>query len=347
MRITQLTRLLLLGIATLSACQNNSEQLSSAPAPLQPVDCRTIEHALGNTDICGQPQRIVVLGPYVLEPLLALSVQPIAFGDHITLHQGEYDEPSQHIPYLGDHITQPIANVGTAFNPSIEAILKLQPDLILGTSTNNAAQYKTLSDIAPTLLLNWSETEKNLKTIAQAVEQTNRSEQLEEEKEKKIEATRQAFAPLIADYPKVLILISAQFPELYIGNQAAGSCSSLIQEMGFELVLLPQSEDTEAPRTPISIETLPELNDADIILILGSNFDTVQSFSSIDEFETHQLSNVQKDWEKNAIAQSLTASKAGRVYFVPAYLCLGLPGPIGTELYLDELKTQLLLDKQQ
>ncbi|MGP1387546.1 MAG: hypothetical protein ACTS2F_28560 [Thainema sp.] len=26
----------------------------------------------------------------------------------------------------------------------------------------------------------------------------------------------------------------------------------------------------------------------------------------------------------------------------PAYLCLGLPGPIGTELYLEELQEQLL-----
>ena len=41
-------------------------------------------------------------------------------------------------------------------------------------------------------------------------------------------------------------------------------------------------------------------------------------------------------------AQSLDASQAGRVYFIPAYLCAGLPGPIGTELYLEELKEQLL-----
>ncbi|MEM9266963.1 MAG: hypothetical protein AAGA46_15715 [Cyanobacteria bacterium P01_F01_bin.13] len=42
------------------------------------------------------------------------------------------------------------------------------------------------------------------------------------------------------------------------------------------------------------------------------------------------------------MAQSLDASKSGRVYFVPGYLCRGLPGPIGTELYLNELKQKLL-----
>lgn len=46
--------------------------------------------------------------------------------------------------------------------------------------------------------------------------------------------------------------------------------------------------------------------------------------------------------KKNEIAQSLEASKEGRVYYIPAYMCLGLTGAIGTELYLNELKTQLL-----
>jgi len=63
-------------------------------------------------------------------------------------------------------------------------------------------------------------------------------------------------------------------------------------------------------------------------------------------FEGHQLKPLQQDWEANAIAQSLDASKDGRVYFIPAYLCLGLPGSIGTELYLEKLKALLLLNEQ-
>lgn len=62
----------------------------------------------------------------------------------------------------------------------------------------------------------------------------------------------------------------------------------------------------------------------------------------MDRFEEHQLTDFEQAWEKNALAQSLNASKAGRVYFIPAYLCLGLPGPIGTELYLNELREQML-----
>lgn len=43
-----------------------------------------------------------------------------------------------------------------------------------------------------------------------------------------------------------------------------------------------------------------------------------------------------------AIAQSLDASQAGRVYSAPAYLCFGFPSAIGTELYLEELEKQFL-----
>ena len=47
-------------------------------------------------------------------------------------------------------------------------------------------------------------------------------------------------------------------------------------------------------------------------------------------------------WRGCANTQSLNASKADRIYFIPADLCLGLPGPISIELYLEELKAQLL-----
>ena len=47
---------------------------------------------MGATEICGQLQRIVVLGPYVLEPLLALNVQLVGYADHIAFHQGDYTD---------------------------------------------------------------------------------------------------------------------------------------------------------------------------------------------------------------------------------------------------------------
>jgi iron complex transport system substrate-binding protein len=53
-------------------------------------------------------------------------------------------------------------------SPSIEAIVKAKPDLILGLDIANTQHYQTLSKIAPTLILNSIETfpELDMSSIA-------------------------------------------------------------------------------------------------------------------------------------------------------------------------------------
>ena len=281
----------------------------------------------------------MVLGPYALEPLLSLGVQPIGFADHVALRQEDYDNPPEQIPYLGSMITQPIANVGLAYEPSIEAISLIQPDLIIGIE-NNAKQYDTLSQIAPSILLNWSEPEKNLKAIAQAINRPQQAEQLLKDREKRIAAAREAFAPVVATYPKLLLLFtSSNLQEINLGN-SGGLCSSLVKDLGFQLVSLRELKNSpsNSPKR-ISIETLPRLNDADLAIVFSVSDG---EFNNMNNFNQHQLAKIKQAWSENAIAQSLDASKAGRVYFIPTYLCAGLPGAIGTKLYLEELEQQLL-----
>lgn len=347
-RHVRLIRLLALVIATvmvIAACQTSTHRSSTetfSVASPDSVNCRNIEHELGETEVCGQPERIVALGPYVLEYLLALDVQPLGYADHVAFHQGEYSNPSQQIPYLGSRITPSLANVGTASSPSLEAIFDLQPDLILGIDGNNTDQYETLSRIAPTLLVEHSDTESTLKTIAKAVNRSEQAEQLLTKTQQQIFQTRETFAPLVETHPDVLLLSSSKFPDVYLENPA-NPCSLLIEALGFQRVSqsIINNANSEAA-LPISLETLPNFNDADLIIVFGSNFSELKQFSSLDNFEDHQLSKLKQAWEKNEIAQSLDASKAGRVYFIPAYLCRGLPGPIGTELYLNKLQQQLL-----
>lgn len=321
---------------TIASCQSQAKN-SGTPASNQ-TDCRTIEHEVGETEVCGEPQRIVVLGPYVLESLLALGVQPVAYGDHVAFHQGEYDNPEAQIPYLGSRITQPIANVGIAYEPSIEAIAQAQPDLIIGLEAN-AQHYDTLSQIAPTILLEYGKTENNLKAIATAVNRTQQAEQILAETEQKIAAARQAFAPVVAENPDILLITSSQLKEISPLDSHT-SCTSLPEQLGFKSVPIPGMETPKPNRSPppISIETLPELNSADSIIVFGYDFEG----KKLNNFERNQLSKIKQAWKNNAIAQSMDASKARRVYFIPTYLCAGLPGAIGTELYLEELEKQLL-----
>ena len=333
----------LLTAFTIAACHSQISQSSDGTiftVSSNPDSCRTIEHGVGETKICGQPQRIVVLGPFYLELLLALDMQPTGYGDHAAFHQGDYTNPGQQIPYLGDRITQPIANVGSAYTPSVEAIVKNQPDLIIGVEGND---YETLAKIAPTLLLtDRHDTEHNLITIAQAVDRTEQAEQLLSQTQQQIAAARESFASLVATHPRVALLSSSELQDIRLANSSA-PCSLLIEALGFQLVLPPGSiNDNASDYMSISLETLPQLNEANTVILLGHNFKDLDQLQSMERFEELQVSNVKQAWEKNAIAQFLDASKAGRVYFIPVYLCRGLPGPIGTELYLEELKEQLL-----
>ena len=318
---------------------------ATAPSSVGAEDCRTVQHKMGETEICGQPQNVVVLGSNMLELLLVLGVQPAGFADRFAFHSGDYDDPAQQIPYLGEWITSQPANVGLVFTPSLEAIAKTAPDLILG-GTNNEAQYGALSQIAPTLLFEWFDTETSLRAIAAAVGRPERVDPLLAEMEQQVASAQAEFAPVVAEHPKVLMLTSnPQMSQLSLLPGRFSFCETLVADLGFQLVNFPGTPESALNQpAPVSLEVLPQLNEADSIIVLGYN-EQANQLKDMDEFEQHQLEGLPQQWQENAIAQSLDASQAGRVYFMPLYLCGAAPGPIGTELYLEELQKALLSEQ--
>ncbi|MEO0378224.1 MAG: ABC transporter substrate-binding protein [Cyanobacteria bacterium P01_A01_bin.17] len=242
---------------------------------------------------------------------------------------------------MGDRVKTQPTNVGLAYQPSVEAILKTQPDLILAPDLD-VNQYQALTQIAPTLSFEIRGGETNLQAIAQALNRSDLAQQLMAQIQQKTRAAQTEFKSVVADYPKVLTLSSADAQSYTLISHKNSFCGSFLEDLGLQFVypkgLKPQDLSAEQPPT-LSIETLPQLDAADSIILFGYDFNPEGSDT---EFNRHQLGPLKQAWQKNEVAQSLKASKAGRVYFIPAYLCLGLPGPIGTELYLNELKQQLL-----
>ncbi|WP_323312738.1 iron-siderophore ABC transporter substrate-binding protein [Anabaena cylindrica] len=342
-RILKLFVLAMLTTYMITACGNQIVQHPVSKQFSPTSECQVIRHEMGETKICDRPQKIVVFGPYILELLLALDVQPAGFADQLPFHHGDYNNPSQQIPYLGERITGQPINVGLAYSPSIEALLKIKPDLILGTEANTT-QYEMLSKIAPTLLLKWFDAKSNLRLIAQVLGRSAQAEQILANNDQRLAIAQKAFSPIVAAHPQVLILVSAgqslqqqlRFPN------TKSFCTSLVANLGFQ-VLLPQnlSQSHESLPPPLSIETLSQFNDADLIILLGANFSDFHQISGQNYFDP-QVKKLKQQWSENAIAQTMPASQENRVYFIPGYLCLGLPGPIGTELYVNELQKQLL-----
>lgn len=342
-------RLLAIALVVLSSsCGLSPRTATSAAKPLSsrdPEACRTITHQQGDTEICGEPQQIVVLGPYLLEQVLALGAQPAGFADHIALHQGDYDNPAQQIPYLGDRVTTQPVNVGLAYQPSIEAIVRVQPDLIISPDYNAAQYYDALSNIAPTIVLDVMDSQTNLAIMGEALDRTEQAEDLLAATNSRIQSAKTRFADVVKQQPDMLLLASEDAQTFNLISHTNSFCGALLNELGFQLIY-PDGVDEAALDTPspISLETLPQLDAADSIILFGVRWDTPDPTTTT--FEAHQLNQLKQAWEKNAIAQSLNASQSKRVYFIPAYICLGLPGPIGTELYLNALEAQLLPSTQ-
>jgi len=69
----------LLGVCAvllIAAC--NRAPNSSATNP-NSESCRLVQHEMGETEVCGQPQEVAALSPHILDSILALGVQPVAY----------------------------------------------------------------------------------------------------------------------------------------------------------------------------------------------------------------------------------------------------------------------------
>lgn len=104
---------------------------------------RTIRHLAGETQVPVNPERVVALYPENVDAVLSLGVQPVG----ATLDAG-----NRFAPYLQKRLEGKTAPVGSSDEPNFEAILTLEPDLIIGHSWH-ADLYETLSRIVPTVLL--------------------------------------------------------------------------------------------------------------------------------------------------------------------------------------------------
>lgn len=112
----------------------------------------TIEHLYGTTMIEEEPERIVTLGLWDQDPLLALGVAPVAVSEWY----GEYEHATW--PWARDELgdAEPVVlngGVRDEANPPLEEIAALEPDLIISLyNATTQAQYEQLSQIAPVVL---------------------------------------------------------------------------------------------------------------------------------------------------------------------------------------------------
>lgn len=107
---------------------------------------RTVTHALGTTEIPAEPQRIVALWGPTLSALLTLGEEPVA-----AVEQGYVEGVDVPEGYDLDQLVL----TGSSREPDLELVATVEPDLIIGIENFAGERYDELSQIAPTVLLEW------------------------------------------------------------------------------------------------------------------------------------------------------------------------------------------------
>lgn len=328
----------ILGLCTfilVAACDlSPSSPTSDRTSPASSGSCRMVKHERGQTEVCGQPQKVAALSPHILDSILALGVQPVAYAEATNLKQQRFDKPKEQIPYIGKWVTtQPIA-LGDRKSPSLERLAKLKPDLILGEDWQVGDSYQLLSKIAPTLLFSDEKADGNqvwqqdIEGIAKALDREGKVKELLETYEQKIITTRTALKPLLEKDPRILILSTNLIDFMSVAPDS--TAGRLIQEMGFK-VARPKGIKTN---TRVSFEAIPPI-EADIILVL--------SWSDDQKYFYNPEKLAQIKWRANPLLSSMSASQAGKVYFVDSQLWgSNIRGPLTDQLILEALPNLLL-----
>jgi len=328
------TGLTLLGLAVsvwLSGCIAARQPSASLPAALQTDDCRTVEHERGSTKVCGQPQRIAVLSPHLLDVVLALGAQPAGYAESIDLAIDIFENPARQIPYLGQRISSQPVNLGDRKSPSLEKLAQLKPDLILGEDWLAGQHYDVLSSIGPTLLFsdyrNGEQHWRNsIQGVARALVREEAVEKVNVQVSGALETARQSLAPVVEALPRVLIL-AANSALTDVAIAADSTVGALLEDIGFELVFPQPTVGAGSRWQQTSAEVLPNL-ESDIAIVIG--WDAAEFYSPQERLK--------ENWNKNPLLKAIPAARAERILFVDYQLWGSMTrGPITDQLILQRL----------
>lgn len=271
-------------------------------------ETRTLEHALGVTEVPAHPERVAVLDWHMLvDTVVALGVAPVAVGG----------VPS----WLSGHeALEGVLELAPNFEFDLEALVAARPDLIVAAEWQIDEIGDALQQIAPTVFIpngiGWEETTRQLGRVLGR-------EEVAEQAVAAVYAKAERLEPQLQG--KTVALFRPRVDEFIAYNQNS-MAGRLLARAGVTVPDPPPGEifgDNIAHRC--SLERLGQLQGAAIILI-GYNIEE-------DEFE--QL------YRGNPLWTTLPAVQVGRVFASPDGVVWTNFGPIGASVLLDELATAL------
>jgi iron complex transport system substrate-binding protein len=300
--------------------------VTDAPAA-DGASTRTIIHAMGETEVPANPQRIVVAGYNESEDLVALGVKPVGV---------MYDAVSRSFLQAA---LQDVPVIGAEDRPNLEKIVALKPDLIIAVNWAAEGIYPELSAIAPTVVVDrgagfaaWRE---SLSLVADVVGRSEGATELLADYDQRVSELRATLQARQLDELQVSVFGSwnAQFA---IFNYVEGFPINILNEVGLQVTETQRDLYAANPEAfdAMSLEFLPQL-DGDRIFFLDS---TIEGQGGDKAF----VSGV----KNNPLFTKLSAVQAGKVCEVP-YGRWNEGSVLAANLILDDIERCLLQQNLQ
>lgn len=274
---------------------------------------RTLDTAYGAVSVDGTPQRVVVLTETALDTALALGVKPIGT---LATRGG-----SGVADYLKDK-AGPIAIVGSTREVNLEAVLQLQPDLILAAPDLTRDLYAKLSLMAPTLVPKgnsfdaWQDVTR---FYAEALGKRAEAETYLQQVDARIAALKAKIEPgvvasVVRWNPQGPILMSNQ---LFVGQ--------LLGQLGFESTALSRSLTEKPHSDTLSLENLSQV-DGDWLFLATLNPDGDKALQQA---------------RKQPAFERLDAVSHGKLLSVDGQVWSSGSGPLAAQIVLDDVEKAL------
>ncbi|MBY0117965.1 ABC transporter substrate-binding protein [Paenibacillus xylanexedens] len=293
--------------ATPTETPSNTESQTAGAFPV------TITHMKGELTLNEKPQKIAVLDVKFLDQMLAVGEKPAGS----VIAGGNTDFPE----YLGD---QPngVEVLGTRDEPNLEAIVALDPDLIIMTDFQEK-QYEGVSKIAPTLVLDFYEDWRDtLATVAKITDKQDEAEKVRTAYEEKIAGLKTKLSEKLGDETVAIIRPRKEGIRVHGIEHRIGGI--MYNDLGLKMPVLVQ-EINEDGSVEISMEKVPDIG-ADRYFVLSDELFAAEAEAML----------------TNPVWKSLDAVKNNRTYDVNSTLWIAYYGPLAINLIVDQASEALL-----
>lgn len=273
----------------------------------------TITHMKGEYILEKKPEVIAVLDTKFVDQLIVLDEQPAG---SVTAAGSDTDFPE----YLSDRLGE-VKVLGTRDEPNLEAVLELNPDLILMTDFQEEA-YDSVSKIAPTLVLDFYEDWRvTLDTIGKIMGKQAEAQAVQQAYADKISQIKEQIAAKLGDDTVALIRPRTEGIRIHTPQHRTGSI--LYNDLGLNVpASIAEVDDTAYE---ISLEAINDIGADHYFLLSDAMF-----------------SESVKELESTNIWSSLEPVKNNRVYNMDTTLWIAYYGPIAINIIVDQAAEALL-----